>query len=185
MNVLTLETCRIWSGISNSVSQVDGVSATVLDDSKLPDMSKPVHHKNGVTSVDHIVLRSADLAKTKKAFEDIGVSLRRERSDVYPGVTQLFYRPAGELIIEVAAPSEGSSGDNPLAAKTHKSFLWGATLNVNDDLNTAKGLLKDSLSDIRKAKQAGRKIATLRHKNFGISVAIALMTPHVKQPSNL
>ena len=175
----------MWSGLSSPVSSVDGVPAKVVEESSLPEMSPGIQHNNGVTSVDHIVLRSADLNKTKKAFEDIGVPLRRERKDVYPGITQLFYRPAGELIIEVAAPTEGSTEKNNMFEETQASFLWGITLNVADDLSTAKSLLQDSLSDIRKAKQAQRKIATLRHKNFGISVAIALMTPHVKQPSNL
>eukprot|EP00511_Aplanochytrium_stocchinoi_P003334 CAMPEP_0204843164 /NCGR_PEP_ID=MMETSP1346-20131115/47814_1 /ASSEMBLY_ACC=CAM_ASM_000771 /TAXON_ID=215587 /ORGANISM="Aplanochytrium stocchinoi, Strain GSBS06" /LENGTH=355 /DNA_ID=CAMNT_0051982255 /DNA_START=155 /DNA_END=1222 /DNA_ORIENTATION=+ len=131
-----------------------------------------------------VVLRSGDLERTKEAFGKIGLPLRREANDIYPGITQLFYRPGDEVIIEVVGFTAASTGTETSSQAPH-SFLWGATFTVKDDLTIAKALLQDKLSEIREAKQRGRRIATLRNKELNISAALALMTPHVPKPSSV
>jgi hypothetical protein len=46
-----------------------------------------------------------------------------------------------------------------------------------DDLDALGALLGEHLGDAKDAVQEGRRIATLRHKELGMSVATAFMTP--------
>jgi len=187
-------TSWVWSGISsldldenNGRYSIDGVATHISISEPELNSIKPkeqVQHPNGVTHVDHVVLRSGDLERTKEAFGKIGLPLRREANDIYPGITQLFYRPGDEVIIEVVGFTAASTGTETSSQAPH-SFLWGATFTVKDDLTIAKALLQDKLSEIREAKQRGRRIATLRNKELNISAALALMTPHVPKPSSV
>lgn len=96
---------------------------------------------------------------------------RRETSDIYPGITQMFYRPfLNSPIIEVVGPS--SETEEEL-----NGVLWGATF-VSTNIQKTKSFLGDNAGNIRKAKQQGREICTMRHKNLGIHLNIAIMSPH-------
>ena len=67
-------------------------------------------HPNGSAAVDHVVLRSDDWRRTDGALLAQGLVCRRRRDDIYPGITQLFYRDGGP-IIELVAPTVGVAGE--------------------------------------------------------------------------
>jgi hypothetical protein len=105
----------------------------------------------------------------------------KKRDDIYPGLTQLFYRDGGP-IVELIAPSSSSSssggGDGMGDEASGGSSLWGITLTV-DDIDATKAFLGDSSTNVKDAKQPGRRILTLRHKAIGVSVNIAFISSHV------
>ena len=158
-----------WSlrGVPADVRDVDGVPTTASEASPVT----PATHPNGVTSVDHVVLLSPNLARTVAALAALGVRPRRERDGELGGqpIRQVFFR-LGEVIVElVGAPQ--TAGDGP-------STLWGMTYVVDDVEATAKAF-GDRTSPVKDAVQPGRRITTLRHREFGMSVRTALISPHI------
>ena len=82
---------------------------------------------------------------------------------------QTFFR-AGEVIVELIGPAE-ASGTDP-------ATFFGLAYTV-DDLDGTARLLGEHLGRVKDAVQPGRQIATLRHKEVGMSVATAFMSPGV------
>ena len=149
--------------------------------------------------MDHIVLRTNAMQPTMQSLERQGVSLRRFRDDIYPGISQAFYLVStsggGKVIIEMVGPSETKTKRETKTRRKNMfpsvsaPLLWGITL-VSVDLDATKRYLdgrapkaieggrKDGgMSTIRAAMQRKRHIATLRNRNFGIAPAVAVMTP--------
>jgi hypothetical protein len=131
----------------------------------------PATHRNGVVAVDHVVLLSPDLTRTVDALAALGVHPRRERDGELGGraIRQVFFR-LGEVIIEVVGAPD-TAGDGP-------STLWGLTYVVADVDATARAF-GDRTSPVKDAVQPGRRITTLRHFEFGMSVRTALISPHI------
>ena len=144
---------------------LDGIPTTA----STADPCEPAEHEIGATYIDHVVLLSPDLHRTVKALESIGVDARNERdTDTYGApMRQVFFR-LGEVILELIgspdAPGEGDPG------------FFGLAHTVTD-LDGLAARLGEGLGSIKDAVQPGRRIATLRHREFGMSVATALMTP--------
>ncbi len=136
------------------------------------DRARPASagHANRVIAIDHVVALSTDVDRTITALEAADVDLRRERhfGEGADAKRQAFYW-LGDVILELAGPAT-ANGDGP-------AQLWGLAL-ACDDLDAAKTALDDRLSDPRAAVQPGRRIATLRTKELGISIPVALMSPH-------
>ena len=129
----------------------------------------PAEHANGALYIDHVVLFSPDLARTTKAIEGIGLPLRNHRdSDTYGApMRQNFFR-LGEVSLElIGAPETPGEGDPGFFGLAHTVA----------DLDAAGALLGEHLGHAKDAVQPGRRIATLRHKELGMSVATALMSP--------
>jgi hypothetical protein len=147
-------------------ADLDGVPTTRSDRSK----PEPATHPNGVTSIDHVVLLSPDLERTKVALKTIGLEPRRERDGELGGaaIRQVFYR-FGDVIVEVIGSPE-NAGDGP-------SGLWGITF-VSDDVDASAASFGDNTSPVKDAVQPGRRITTLRHRELGMSVRTALISPH-------
>jgi hypothetical protein len=80
---------------------------------------------------------------------------------------QVFFR-LGEVILELVGQPE-ATGDGPPG-------FFGLAITV-DDLDALAGQLGDRLGTIKDAVQEGRRIATLRHRDIGMSVATAFMSP--------
>ena len=99
-----------------------------------------------------------------------GLELRRTR-ELGGGATQSFLW-AGDVILEVVSPPPPGPRPTPGAA-----WVWGLSL-VAPDLDATAGYLGPWLSTPRPAVQAGRRIATLRTGELGISGPIAVMSPH-------
>jgi hypothetical protein len=128
-------------------------------------------HENGSTLIDHVVVASPDLGRTRSALEDAGFDARRVRETESYGsaMQQVFFR-AGEVIVELVGPPEPD-----VARADRPAGFFGLAVNVSD-LDATKALLGDKLGDPKDAVQPGRRIATLRNKELGITTAIAFMS---------
>jgi hypothetical protein len=144
---------------------LDGLPTAASD----ADPAEPATHANGATSIDHVVLLSPDLGRTTAALATLGVEPRGERdTDTYGApMRQVFFR-LGEVILElVGQPDTAGEGD---------PGFFGLAITVAD-LDAAAAQLGDHLGSVKDAVQEGRRIATLRHRDLGMSVATALMSP--------
>jgi hypothetical protein len=164
--ILDWSVCGTRSGgvVDGSIS---GLATTVLDE-PLPAPREPAH-ANGARYIDHVVVIAPDLDRTVRSFEAIGLSSRGERqTDTYGApMKQVFFR-AGEVIIEVIGnPDQAGEGD---------AGFFGLAITV-DDLDKVGELLGEHLGEAKDAVQPGRRIATIRHRELGMSVATALMSP--------
>lgn len=130
---------------------------------------RPADHPNGVVVIDHVVLMTPDTARTVDALGAVGLEPRRTRhTDTYGAAfLQTFFR-AGEVILELIGPEE-PGGDGPAG-------FFGLAHTVTD-LDATATLLGDHLGRAKDAVQPGRRIATLRHRDLGMSVATAFMSP--------
>ncbi len=129
-------------------------------------------HPNGALGIDHVVIITPDLDRTTAAFVDRGLGVRRIRDTESYGapMRQAFLR-IGPSVVEVVS----GNIDNPDPGKAQGPAQWfGMALDV-DDLDLVSDLLGDGLGAIKPAVQPGRRIATIRHKTYGMTVAVALM----------
>lgn len=158
-----------WSLDGVEVSDIDGIAVTTAT-----DPAAPPAHPNGVTEIDHIVLMSPDLTRTVAALAAVGVTPRRERDTELGGspIRQIFFR-LGAVILEVVG-SPQAVGDGP-------SSLWGITFTVAD-IDATAAFFGDHTSPVKDAVQPGRRITTLRHRDLGMSVRTALISPHKLAP---
>ncbi len=155
-----------WSlrGIPFSLNDVDGIPTRSSDTAA----AESAAHANGVTAIDHIVLLSPDLGRTVAALDAIGVQPRRERVGELGGrpIRQIFFRLGGVIIEVVGAPDTVSEGP---------ATLWGITY-VVADIDATATLLGEHTAAVKAAVQPGRRITTLRHQDFGMSVRTALIS---------
>ncbi|MDP1804003.1 MAG: hypothetical protein Q8K72_02445, partial [Acidimicrobiales bacterium] len=103
------------------------------------------------------------------AIEALGVPQRGERTTESYGapMRQLFFR-LGEVILELVGQPDAAGEGDP--------GFFGLAITVAD-LDAAGRLLGAHLGDAKDAVQDGRRIATLRHREVGMSVATAFMSP--------
>lgn len=160
-----------WSlrGAPFDVRDVDGIATTTT--AGADGASAPGTHPNGVVSVDHVVLFSPHLPRTLAALAELGAHPRRERDGELGGrpIRQVFLR-LGEVIVEVVGGPD-TADDGPAA-------LWGLTY-VVDDVDAVAAALGDRTSPVKDAVQPGRRITTLHHHDFGMSVPTALISPPI------
>jgi len=132
----------------------------------------PAEHKNGAVAVDHVVLLSPDLNRTVAALAAVDVHPRRERDGQLGGrpMRQIFFR-LGEVILEVVG-SPDATADGP-------STLWGLTYVVRN-IDATAAFFGDRTAPVKPAVQPGRRITTLRHQEFGMSVRTAMISEHVR-----
>ena len=156
-----------WRGLPEGTTDVDGLP-TAPSDRPAP---APAEHPNGATSLDHVVVLTPDTERTVRTLGSLGVELRRTRevpSEQYGfEASQSFFR-LGEPILELLGPLT-PTGDGPAG-------FFGLAWTV-DDLDALAAQLGPALGRVKDAVQPGRRIATLRHKDVGMSVATAFMTP--------
>lgn len=159
-----------WSlrGVDPGIGDVDGLPTTVSDAAP----AEPATHPNGVTTIDHVVLLAPDLDRTVAALEALGLEVRRERVGELGGapIRQVFLW-VGDVVLEVIG-SPDEAGEGPAS-------LWGVTFNVAD-IDATAAYLGERTGAVKDAVQPGRRITTLRHRELGISVRTALISPHVR-----
>jgi hypothetical protein len=138
---------------------------------------EPADHPLGALRIDHVVVASPDRARTTAALEAAGLVARRvRRTESYGApMSQTFFR-AGEVIIELVCPEPDEHPGPPQQNPNQPAAFFGLAITVAD-LETAAERLGPGLGAIKPAVQAGRRIATLRHRDLGLSVATALMSP--------
>ena len=167
---------RRWSlrGIGAD-TVVDGIptAASGAD----PDAGhSPPTHPNGVLRIDHLVVASSDGGRTAGALTELGLEARRTRDDDTSygmPMRQTFFR-LGEVILELIAPQQALDGSTPGARQGAR--FYGLALDV-EDLDGLADRYGTCLGRIKDAVQPGRRIATLRHRDIGLSAAIAFMSP--------
>lgn len=149
---------------ADSPREMDGIPTTMSDSDAQPAGT----HANGVVAIDHVVLLSPDLVRTVASLGAIGAAPRRERDAELGGrpIRQIFFR-FGEVIVEVVG-SPGVAGDGP-------STLWGITFTVAD-IDATAAFLGEHTTPVKDAVQPGRRITTLRHRDFGMSVRTAFIS---------
>jgi hypothetical protein len=144
--------------------RLDGLPTTASD----APPADPADHPNGAQHVDHVVLLSPNLPRTEAALGEIGLTSRGEReTDTYGApMRQVFFR-LGEVILELVGGTEPGEGD---------PGFFGLAITVAD-LDATAAHLGPALGAPKDAVQPGRRIATLRHRDLGMSVATAFMSP--------
>lgn len=145
-------------------ADVDGIRSVASE----PPSSVPAH-PNHVSGIDHVVVATPDLDRTQSALEALGVPCRRVRdagTSERP-MQQRFFR-TGPVILEVVG-TPGRAADGPAA-------VWGLAL-LAADLDATVAWLGDACGQPKDAVQPGRRIATVRTRDLGISLPVALMTP--------
>jgi hypothetical protein len=149
------------------IRDVDGVPTTASGAGPTP----PGTHPNGANAIDHVVMFSPDLDRTVGSLTALGVQPRRERDGELGGrpIRQVFFR-FGEVIVEVVG-SPGTTGEGP-------STLWGITYVVTD-IDATAAFFGDRTTAPKAAVQPGRRITTVRHRDFGMSVRTAMISPHI------
>jgi hypothetical protein len=158
-----------WSlrGVAEGTESIDGLITTRSDE----PMPSPVTHANGAELIDHVVLMSPDVDRTIAALNGVGLDTLRtrhvDREQYGFEARQTFFR-AGEVILELIGPNE-PQGDGPAA-------FFGLAYTVTD-IDALPELYGEHLGRVKDAVQPGRRITTLRHKELGLSVATAFMSP--------
>ncbi|MEY2455649.1 MAG: hypothetical protein QOJ67_2025 [Acidimicrobiaceae bacterium] len=131
----------------------------------------PGEHPNGTRTIDHLVVVSPDVDRTVQALSALGIEPRRTRlvdPEQYGfSARQTFFR-MGEVILELIGGEE-PTGDGDAA-------FFGLAYTVAD-LDATQKHLGPLLPNVKDAVQPGRRIGTLRHKELGMSVATAFMSP--------
>jgi hypothetical protein len=121
-------------------------------------------HPNGSVSLDHLVITSHDVGRTRAALTERGFEVRRA---VDMGDRRYTFFRVGETILELVGPAV-ADGDRP-------ARFFGLAFTVAD-LDATAALLGPRLGEVRDALQPGRRIATVR-REAGLSVPVALMSP--------
>ena len=150
---------------------LDGLPTTTVPPGAAGD-GEP--NPNGITRIDHVVVRTGDCSRTVAAFTEAGFEVRGGRSTTSYGapMRQTFFW-AGNVILELVGPDEGEpTTDEPTS-------IFGLAL-VAEDLDRTAASLGELLGAPKDAVQPGRRIAGLRHRRVGMSLPIAVMSPHVR-----
>lgn len=150
---------------------VDGIPTTFATSDKAATLPAAPAHPNGATGIDHVVILTPDVDRTTGAFGELGLAVRRIReTDSYGAPMRQAFLRLGPTVVEVVG---GHEGTGQTAAEAPAGW-FGLALDV-DDLDAVAALLGEGLGSIKPAVQEGHRIATIRHKTFGLSVAVALM----------
>jgi catechol 2,3-dioxygenase-like lactoylglutathione lyase family enzyme len=172
---------RSWtlSGLP-PVDDLDGLPTRTLDPDDGSDDGSDVGpgdapiHPNGAVGLDHVVVLTPDLDRTIEALAAVGLEVRRIRDTTSYGspMRQAFLR-LGPTVLEVVS---GDTGQGRPAADAPSTW-FGLAVDVAD-LDALAAPLGPGLGGVKGAVQEGRRIATVRHRDLGMSVAVAFMDDH-------
>ena len=154
-----------WTLDHPAARTVDGL---VQDDPG--DPAPPAAHPNGAELLDHVVVGTSDVERTTSALAELGLEPRREVAGTRDGRDTVFrFFLLGTCVLELIGPPEPTGSDRP-------ARFWGVAFTV-DDLDATAAELGDLCGEPHDAVQPGRRIASLRHDDAGISVPVAFMSP--------
>ena len=128
-------------------------------------------HPNGVARIDHVVVTTPAPERTIAALEAAGLVHRRTRqADGHAEpMRQDFFR-AGEVIVELIGPRTPGPADDARPAR-----LYGLAHTVTD-LDATAARRGDLLTTPKGAVQPGRRIATLKTRDLGMTVPTAFLS---------
>lgn len=154
--------------VDGLTDDVDGLPVAGVP---VPDRSSvDAEHPNLVSGFDHLVAMSPAMERTSTALQAAGLEHRRTRTfEVGGEMRRQDFFWLGDVILELVG-LDGVEGDGP-------ATWWGLALECSD-LDLAAERLGDALGRVKEAVQPGRRIATVRTRDLGVSVPIALMSPH-------
>lgn len=154
--------------IDGVTDDVDGLPVAAAHVPDRPDGD--AEHSNLVSGFDHLVAMSPSMERTSTALQAAGLEHRRTRTfEVGGEMRRQDFFWLGDVILELVG-LDGIAGDGP-------ATWWGLALECRD-LDLAAERLGDALGRVKDAVQPGRRIATIRTRDLGVSVPIALMSPH-------
>jgi len=176
---VAVDSVRLRTGVAGPANGIaawgfDRETADVLDG--ILTLQEPRHgldaspHPNGVVEIDHLVMMSPDGPRTISALEAVGFEVRRTREFKRGGteMRQTFFW-MGDTILEMAWEA-GVADPGP-------ATLWGLAFTV-EDLDETVAYLGERCSQPRDAVQPGRRVATLRTRDLGISVPTLFISPN-------
>jgi hypothetical protein len=159
-----------WS-LAGVDAPIDGLPVTPVPDQTNPTGSP---HPNGISRIDHIVVRTGNSERTVAAFSAAGFEVRGGRSTTsYGAPMRQTFLWAGDVILELVGPDDGEP------TTEEPTSIFGLAL-VSDDLDETATRLGELLGAPKAAVQPGRRIAGLRHRQVGMSLPVAVMSPHVR-----
>jgi hypothetical protein len=180
---------------THSAIHPESVTGLTSDDSIADPPA--VAHANAVDRIDHLVIQAADMAAATSGLAGVGFDARHHRPIPHSEepAQQVFYW-AGDVIVELVGPmpvtwdqrvgasteADPSTNVDPSTEAgagrvTYDAWFWGLAL-ASSDLDHTVATLGSKTSDPRPAVQPGRHITTIDHKSFGISVPLAVLSPH-------
>jgi hypothetical protein len=150
---------------------LDGLSTAT--GSEAWERQTPTLHPNGIDAIDHVVLNTGDVPRTVDALAESGVKPSGGRSTTSYGspMAQVFFW-LGDVILELVGPDEGEP------TTSDPCRLFGLAL-VAPNLDSTVAALGDLAGQPKDAVQSGRRIAGIRGNNTGVSLPLAVMSPHV------
>ncbi|MEZ5382979.1 MAG: VOC family protein [Microthrixaceae bacterium] len=156
-----------------TVSDLDGLSTGWVPDGGHAAGDDGPDHPNGISSIDHVVIASADVDRTIEAMISVGFEVRREGHSTSYGepMRQVFFW-AGDVIVELVGPT------GPPTTKEQEPARFFGLAFTSEDLDGTAAALPDDLGTPKPAIQQGRSIASLRLRNHGGSVECVVMSPH-------
>lgn len=133
-------------------------------------------HPNGISGIDHVVVRTGDVDRTVAVLEAAGLAARGGRSTTsYGAPMRQSFHWAGDVIVEVVGPDVGEP-------TTDEPTTWFGLALVADDLDATAAALGPLMGEPRPAVQDGRRIAGLRGREVGMAVPVVVMSPHPRAP---
>lgn len=165
------------TGIGVSGWTIDGITGSIdgmvtLASRAEESIRSGEPHPNGITAIDHVVVNTGDVGRTAAALSGAGLQCRGDRSTTSYGspMRQQFYW-LGDVILELVGPDEGEpTSDEPAS-------LFGLAL-VSNDLDATVAALGDLAGTPKDAVQSGRRIAGISGDRVGVSLPLAVMSPH-------
>ena len=131
-------------------------------------------HANGVTRIDHLVVRTPDTPRTTAALETLGLRRRGHRDTNSAGeqVDMTFFW-VGDVILELAGPPRPPSDPE----RADQTARFAGIAYASADLDATVRRLGHRATTPRAAVQPGRRIAALRPA-AGSTMPMAFMSPH-------
>jgi len=163
--------------VPGDVGAIDRLPTRVAPASPTP--ATPVH-PNGVTRIDHLVVRTPSTPRTAAALEAIGLQRRGRRSTNSAGdrVDMTFFW-VGDVILELSGPPVPETAARGEARPARFAGIAYACA----DLDDTAAHLGERCTVPRDAVQPGRRIAALRG-DVGSSMPMAFMSPHRRRAAD-
>ena len=156
---------------ADGVRAVDGLPTAWAPDHVTPPTPA---HANGVTRIDHLVVRTPSTPRTAAALEGIGLQRRGHRDTNSAGAeVDMTFFWVGDVILELSGPPTPASPDQGAIPPARFAGIAYAS----GDLDATLAHLGERCTTPRDAVQPGRRISALRSE-AGSSMPMAFMSAH-------